>query len=129
MGSTVKGLGLGACVSDAYSVGVSSGSLFQPVSESACLTGYETTQAFIRHHALCCHSRKMNIRSYNAFHYIMHECLYAYCVHLTLDIQILLEHFASDVTLAQPFFRSCTRDCKPHRSLKNSGLSKINAFK
>ena len=54
IGTTVKGLGLGACVSDAYLVGVSSGSLFQPVSELVCLASYETTQGFIRHHALCC---------------------------------------------------------------------------
>lgn len=79
-GGTVKGPGLGTCLSDAYSVGMHSGSLFQPVSEAAYLSIFDITQAFIRHHALCCTTRKLNVRSYNAFHYIMRGYVCAYCV-------------------------------------------------
>jgi hypothetical protein len=96
----VKGLGLGACVSDAYSVRVSCGSLSQPVIELMCLASCGTTMVSHVTMHFTAFTHKMNIRSYNAFHYIMHECLCAYCVHLAPDTQTLLEHFASDATSA-----------------------------
>lgn len=113
----MKGLGLGACVTDAYSVGVSSGVLFQPLSESVCLTSYETTQAVIRHHALCCISHNRWISDLRMRSITSYLNISVYCVHLTLDTQTVLEHFASDAASAVQLPKSgCTCDCKPLRS-------------
>ena len=122
MGRTVKGLGLGACITDAYSVGVPSGVLFQPLSESVCLASYETTQAVIRHHELCCISHNKwisDLRMRSITSYLNVSAHTVYCVHLTLDTPTVLEHFASDAASAVQLPKSgCTCDCKPLRSFK-----------
>ena len=122
MGRTVKGLELGSCVSDAYSVGVPSGVLFQPLSESVCLTSYKTTQAVIRHHALCCISHNkwisgLTMRSITSYLNVSADTVY--CVHLILDTPTVLEHFASDAANAMQLRKSgCTCDYKPLHSFK-----------